>query len=354
MGRPRTSTPAWALAACLALAASACRTPLEGAELEAAQREQHNVQDDECVEPRRKLVDPTLPYSGYVPGRMDWLQSALARRLKLGATWVDGFLGDERSIAEVNETWARLRLNATIEDREGFGGGASFKTRLVLPNTEDRLHLVLAGIGDESNTDDYLFDEQISDEFSGVEEESVSAGLQYFLKATNRNNLRLELGARFSGGTPDPYTGFRYRHSVPLDVWLLRLTERLRVFVERGWESQTRFDVERPFGSRFYFRTTSRVDAFEEEEGVFLGQDLILHQRLSRLRLMTYELVGDLATDSVDELDQVVARVRYSQRLARSWIRLEVAPQLAWRERYDFATTAGLLLRLDLEIGRLD
>ena len=354
-GSQHRRATSWALV--LLAATAGCRTPRADAEalrtrVESARAAERSAQEPECLGAGSDPVAPSDPLDLLLPEEVDRAQAELERRIKVGARWIDGFLGDERSIAEENETWARLRLDTRLEDRDGVDFGASVNGRLVLPGTERRLNLVLSGSGDEDSAFDFLAEDPATQDLAGTDVDNASTALQYFLRATRRNNVRLELGVKFSGGTLDPYAGARWRHTLPLAAWTLRLSERLRAYVERGWESQTRLDLERPLSEALFFRSTSRGDVSEEEDGWFLAQDLALYRRLSGQRLVAYEVGGQFVTEPETELDQAYVRVRYSQRFARDWIRLELTPQLAWREEYDYQPVGGLLVRLDLEVGR--
>jgi hypothetical protein len=51
-------------------------------------------------------------------------------------------------------------------------------------------------------------------------------------------------------------------------------------------------------------------------------------------------------------LTQSNLRVNYRRQIWRKWLFMEVAPQLAWYEERDFKTVAGIMVRLEIWMGR--
>jgi hypothetical protein len=284
-------------------------------------------------------------------GILDSVQEGVATRARATAAWIDSFLSDERSLAEANRSWIRLRLDAFSEEREGVDFDARASARLVLPYAEDRFNLVFSGDGQEDLEDEGLLDEDALAVLDEEEEASASLGLQYLLRQTRSNNIRTEVGLRFDGIQPVPYVGGRWRYMVPLLTWNLRLTERLRWYTDVGWESKTGIDLERPLGDSFFLRSSGRVNWFEEEEGLSYSTSMRLYQVLGRAQLLTYEWSNSFETEPEDRLKQVRLRLRWSQRFLREWILLELAPQVTYREDEDYEPALGMLVRFELGFG---
>lgn len=284
-------------------------------------------------------------------GLLDSLQEEVAGRTRATAAWIDSFLSDERSLAEDNRSWVRLRLDAFSEEREGVDFDARVSARMVLPYSEDRFNLVFSGDGQDDLEDEELLDEDALPVLDEEEESSASLGLQYLLRQTRRNNIRTEVGLRFDGIEPVPYVGGRWRYMIPLLSWNLRLTERLRWYTDAGWESRSSIDLERPLGETFFLRSSGRVNWFEEEEGLYYSTSLRLYQALGRAQLLTYEWSNSYETQPEDRLKQVRLRLRWARRLIREWTLLELAPQVAWREDDDYEPAIGFLVRLEFGFG---
>jgi hypothetical protein len=210
----------------------ACRSPRAGSgeqEPSAAQEGEEAVYGPPA--PEQPSFEPPEGWQGPEPaprGFLDGLQEGVASRTRATAAWIDSFLSDERSLAEDNRSWIRLRLDAFSEEREGVDFGSKFSARLVLPYAEDRFNLVFSGDGQDDLEDEDLLDEDAIQVLDEEEEASATLGLQYLLRQTTRNNLRTEVGLRFDGIEPVPYVGARWRYMMALLTWNLRLTERVR------------------------------------------------------------------------------------------------------------------------------
>ena len=294
---------------------------------------------------------PEPPAESEEAGLVEGVRSTVTRRARETAAWIDAFLSDERSLAEENSTWVRLRLDASVEEDQGFDFSPRLSARVVLPKSEERLQLFVSGDPDAETDPESLLDEEPLPTIEDEEQRDFALGLQYFVQQSKRNNIRLELGTRFDGITPDPFVGARWRYLTSLLSWTLRATERVRWYVSTGWESRTTVDLERPLSERFFLRSTARLSWYEDEDGLFYGGTLRLYQRLPGERLLTYEWNSSLETEPVDRVKESRLRLRYAQRFLRDWILLELAPQVAWRDDDDFDPAYGLQLRLELMFG---
>jgi len=292
------------------------------------------------------------PGEGESEAFLDRLQMGLTGRARTSAAWIDGFLSDERSLAEDNSTWVRLRVDTFIEEDEGVDLTARLSGRLTLPQSEDRVQLVFSGDPDGDLDDEEAFDDEPTPVLEDEEDREVALGLQYFVEQTKRNNIRLELGARFDGITPDPYVGGRWRYLTTLITWTVRASERLRWYADTGLESKTTLDLERPLSETFFLRSSGRVNWYEEEDGLFYSTALRLYQRLGERELLVYEWTSSFETEPVERLKSTRVRLRWSRRVARDWILFELAPQITWREDDDYDPAAGLLVRLEFYFGR--
>jgi hypothetical protein len=348
----------------LGLAAALCLTALAGCTSRERRPEPappHGGQEPAVAAPSEEgAPEPLEPGSPPEQGeeaapplteRADAVQEDVTRRIRVAASWLDSFLGDERSLAEENDTWARLRFDVDVEDGEGVGFNVKPKIRVALPRTKRRAQLTISGDGDSDEGLGSDTADEILEAFENTEEENVSVGANYFLRDTLRNNFRI--GAGFSSG-PAVYGDVRYRHLLPLGEWNLRGTERVRYYTDEGFESRTALDFERRIGPKFFFRTTTNGAWYEEQPGYFYGQSLSFYQLVGTARLLVYDLAGSFVTDPNNVLDQALVRVRYRQRLWRDWIFFEVAPQIRLPRNEDYEVVPGIQFRLELYFASRD
>ncbi len=279
-------------------------------------------------------------------GFLDDAHERWSRRVKESAAWLDSFLANERVLAEKNTSSAVLRLETFAEEHEGLSFKPKLSARVVLPHSEDRLHLVVSGENDEG-----LDQLERPGDVGPLEDSNATLGFQYFIKETDSNNARGELGLRFTDMMPDPYVGMRLRHTKVLGEWALRARERLRLYSSDGFESQTNVDFERPMGEVYFFRSSTSWSWYESEPGFYYGQYFAIYQQLADRSLMTYEWNNRFLTRPNHVLDETQLRMRFARRIHRKWILLELAPQITLRRAINYKPAWGFMIRLELLFG---
>ncbi len=270
------------------------------------------------------------------------------------AEWLDSFFGDHRFSAEDNRTRVKLRTSAFTDSKDGFDIGAGASFRLVLPNLEKRWHIVVSG---SSADDDFRETKNstgdVRKDFVKAEENDFSLALQYFIKTTSRNNIRIESGIRWRDNEPVLFAGPRYRWYKQIsDPWALRFTQQFRWYTDEGWYIRSAFDMERPVSEKFFFRSSAEGVWQEEEEGYSYSFGLSLYHTLSPGRVLEYQIGNNYETRPVHVLDEVSIRVRYRQRLWRDWLRLEISPQVTLPREEDYEIVPGIFVQLEVEFGK--
>lgn len=322
---------ALAIAASLAAMSSACAT-----------RRELRVLSNESAADDRAIASQQLPSQS----------DAVTHGLRRAAAWVDSLLSDERSREELNRSWAAVRLKTDLTEGEGLDASVRVNVRFVLPDTADRLHLLV----DE--------DPEASDELPASAEPGIPAGteqleprspdvaLQYVLKRTQSNDIRPDIGVRIHDLEPDPYAGLRWRHLATPGAWLARVTERCRAYADAGLESRTVVDFEHGVFSRLLFRSSTRFIWRAEEPGYDYGQRFTFFQAPDTLTVITYEWDTSFDTETDEAVAETTLRWSLARRFAKNRLLVEVAPEVAWREEVDYAPTLGMVLRVEFDFGR--
>lgn len=324
----------------VALAITACGTPPKEEAPEPLEPAEQGPQSEAATSP-----DPGVAEEAD-RSTLDDVQETVSDRVRKTAVWLDSFLGDERAMAEQNRTTVTLRLDTFVEEREGVDFNLRVNARVVLPQTQDRFHLVLAGYDDQDPSLD-----EVEQPPGSPANEDRDLGLQYFLKATTVNNIRGEVGLRFNGVQPNPYAGARWRHTFGLGSWESSAYQRFRWYLEEHWESITTVDFERLLSEDVFFRSTTSGSYYEQEPGYFYGQYFSIFHWIDGEGLFTYEWNNYFRTRPEDVLDETQLRVRFARRVLKDWILLEIAPQVSWRENIDYEPAFGVLFRFEFFFG---
>lgn len=288
------------------------------------------------------------------PTKLDMAEETVTRGLRKAAAWIDSLLSDERSREELNRSWASIRLDTSAQEREGFDLALRVDMRLVLPQTEDRLHLLVGGDSDPNGVPAVSPGPDFPAGATEIEPRDPDVAVQLLLKRTRSNDIRPEVGARFHEFEPDPYAGVRWRHMATLGAWLARVTERCRAYVDAGLESRTTVDFEHGVFERLLFRSSTRMTWRAEEPGYSYGQRFTFFDAPDSRTVIAYEWDTSFVTEPDDAVAEMVVRWRYSRRFAKNRLLLEIAPQVAWREEVGHEPAAGMLLGIELDFGRDD
>ena len=311
-----------------------------------------------AAEQPKDPTDPPPAESGApdseIPDRpmVDTAHYHISNTLLSSAEWLDAFFDDERYKSEVNESRLKLSFESSVINGEGVNFDANTHLKIVLPEMENRLSFEISGDTDDEIRDDRssdrALDKTIKDE---TDRGGLTAGFRYLLAAKERYNIHIKSGARIRGLKPVVYIGPRYRQTWDLENWALRFTQRLRWYSDEGFESRSRWDLERPVFGDYFFRTTTEIKWYEVENGLFYDLDFSLSHAIDGRSAIEFQWNNRFRTRPHDQLSTTVFRLRYRRRVWRDWLSFEVAPQIAYPRDRDYNVTPGILFRFNMVFG---
>lgn len=294
-------------------------------------------------------ADEPLPESGETT--VDALRDLVTERVVLSAEWLDSFFFDENYSDEANTTSLRMSLSSFSEQGEGTDAKARVKLRLRLPNLQNRVMLYITGSGDDLDTTGSIW-ENTDEIFSGNDETSLTAGLRRFVRDDERINASLGGGVRFRDGSLVGYVEPRFRYFQSYPSFDARFIQRFRWYTDVGLESRTELQLERPVWETWFFRSSSRLDGYEDEDGWFPKQGFEWARPIDERRVYSTSLTSYFSTEPQAVLDSTVIGMRYRQQTWRRWLWFEVAPQVVFARQDDYDARLGLFLKLEAEFER--
>lgn len=266
------------------------------------------------------------------------------------ATWIDGFFSDKNYQAELNESWARVRLDTFAELYEGTEAKAKARLYLKLPALDERLRLEVLSADEADDENDSATDAARPPPPDGTLDR-ITAALSYFFRNDERRSLRARIGLDFDGTDPDPFVGLRYREHVSLDDdWNFRFVQRLRYFSLAGTESRTVLGLDHALPEDWLFRW--EVDGIwrEETPDYLYGVNFAVFQPLDAKSAVEYQLLNAFRTNP-HRLDEVTLRLRYRRQIWRKWLILEASPQLTMPRERNYDPVPAFLLRFEVIFG---
>jgi hypothetical protein len=145
----------------------------------------------------------------------------------------------------------------------------------------------------------------------------------------------------------------RYRHFKELPDFDLRFIQELTWSTDNDLESRTELQLERPVWDRWFFRGSTRLDWFDDEDGLFAALGLDWRRPIDERRVISVRSNSYFRTQPNAVLDSTVLGVRYRQQIWRRWLSFEVAPQIAFPREEDYDITPGVFLELQAEFRHL-
>jgi hypothetical protein len=305
-------------------------------------------------EPAASEPDDKKPQSRH-PVREELLDrphALLSRSVEAVSRNLDAVLGDPNRLYDSTGSTAQLR--AYITDFEGghTEGRAQVNAQISLPNTEDRLKIMVQR-GLESWTETAA--ERDIRNVTGAAPDRLTDNNFYFgLKALATKVLGVQLSAE--GGvrarsTPDPYARIRAFRDFAASGWTLRLAETPLWTNADGASALTEATLDRPLGERWHFRFTSKANWREATHYFDLGQIASLIHTPDPKTSVTLDL-GAFGPSEPNPKPTFYSIALRTRRLAyRDWLYVELTPQFFYPQTNGYRPVASLMLQIEVLFG---
>jgi hypothetical protein len=287
------------------------------------------------------------------PGFFDVLHGGISRRILGTADWLDSFFLDERAVKEENHTYVRFRYDVFPEEKSAVRYGPAVDLRLVLPQLQEKTHLVFSSEPAANPSDTPAPPHITGSQVGPTETRNVSAAVHYFFKSTAEESFVVRTGAVVNLTSPALFVAPRYRLLVPMKPWDFRFSQEVVYRTDTRWQAETPLDFERPLSPDFFFRTNVTGIWAETIRGYHYSLSFSLRQILNPTNALNYEWSNSYQTRPLDELTEIAFRVRYRHSFWREWLFFEIAPQLRFPRDRNFDVTPGILFRFESFFGWL-
>ncbi|WP_136809771.1 hypothetical protein [Desulfosediminicola flagellatus] len=279
---------------------------------------------------------------------LDTTQKKASVMLLDAAEWFDHFFDDSRFTEEENQSIAKLRISTEYTEENGFDFSPSIRWRIDLPRLSNKAQLILFAKDDPE--DDLGSNIQGARSNDDSFRESFAAGIQYFIKSSEKYNISTTFGGSFSY----LYGGLRFRYYKDLGPWQSRFVERVRYYTDDGWENYISFDLERHISAKWLLRSSAEMYWREIENSRDHYLTFQLYQFISEYRAISYEWANTFDTEPSHKLSDLTLRLRYRQNFLRDWLIFEIAPQVNFPESHDREPQYGINFTIEAKFGNLE
>lgn len=306
---------------------------------------------EEASEEAQSLVGRA---AGYVDGAQE--------RASLGFSGfmnqVDGFFSNPATKdGELNnDSWARIRMDASRPGGEDFELKPSLKIRVSLPNTEKRFKLLFSTEDDDTDVVGGSVDRLQSPLVSG--DSNASAAIRFIRSARNNGNADVDLGVRQRDGDIQYFgrlvLGYR---KVLARKWNFSASNSYWHYSKSGFENRLSVDFQRKlfYQDNIFVRSHSEFNWRKGRKGAVIGQTVGLYSQFSDRKALAFEALAGYHTSLNDGLEDRYRgheiRFRWRHNVWRPWFFYEVWPSLSWPASTDYEMSYGILLRMEVVIG---
>ncbi len=259
---------------------------------------------------------------------------------------IDRFFGDDRNYQESNQSVLQLDVSRV----SGYGGNnqltLSGRAKVNLPNTEQRLHLLI-----ESDPDKNIGGNPplIQPGATATTPGSYAAGLRYEKEQTNRWFFSTDAGVKFQGFNSSLFTRARASYAAALDDdWRVKLAETPFWFNTLGAGMSSQLDLERAISAPLLFRASSNVTWLNDKQNFDLRQDVSVYHTLDERAAVLYQISAIGASQPQFHATDYVLFAVYRYRLHQKWMFLEVSPQLHYPQARQYQASPAISLRLEI------
>ena len=276
--------------------------------------------------------------------RLDRTRDWLADRIetfsgRLDSFLIERFFGDEILDDRIEGSRALISLHT----RREFGGDVDYsldaRAKLVLPNTDERLKLLIQA-DDDSN---YRLEQ---DPVRSVENASYATALRFILLESKKWNSDFDVGVRWNA-PPNPFVRNRFRRQFKSGDWHSVLTQNFYYYSLDGFREKTDIYTDLNLSPSKVLRFAAAADYWRKNDYFGVNYNLTLYHWLKNSSMLAYSLgaEGDTSGGAVFQLYH--AGVRYRRLVYKDWVFLEVNPRQEWHLDNEYHRQAVIMFRLE-------
>ncbi|WP_219704299.1 hypothetical protein [Marinomonas lutimaris] len=277
-----------------------------------------------------------------------WLSSheTVSKTIGNWSTNIDSFLSGTPS-SEPSDSYAEIRFGSVLSksDQSGF---FEFRTRLKLPNTQDRLRLVV-----ESEPDS-LAPESLRGE-SSQEGNVVDSALKTNISAAIRyikDDIGLDVDAGIKVDFPlDPFLRLRVKQGEQNERWSWWQNQEAFAYYSRGIGARYSVGLGYATSPTLNIGTDFGVTWLDRYGLFYVRENFSIQHRLDEKNRLRYQLSFLQSGEHSIEPDSFLYNVQYERLLYKDWLIGQIRPQFTHEADDDYEGKFSLTLSLAILLG---
>lgn len=276
---------------------------------------------------------------------LDRPQSMMSGGLTGMTTYMDEFFAEERVFYDKTGSYVRLTVDTVFDENGKVGYVGDIKLKLRLPRTEEKLKLTFESDPEEQRDSlDRTLEESPE---QAARERNYYGGIQATLGDERKWRFKPSIGIKFSKPI-DIFLRLRIDRSYKTGDWLFRPSQTFYTFKEKGFGSDTVFELDHRLTDNLLFRSSSFIRYQDENDYFEPSQVFSLIHSLSERRGMAYQVGIYGITEPNWHATDYLAQLRYRQRIHSDYLFVELIPKTIYRRENDFEPENSFTLRLEM------
>ncbi|MBJ7536516.1 hypothetical protein [Marinomonas transparens] len=279
-----------------------------------------------------------------------WWQAAHQSASKTVAIWssgIDTALSGKAS-STPDDSQVKIRFGPIINE-DSVSGFFDFKARLKLPNTQDRLRLVIESDGDSLLQENVLRESSESgDVVDSALGSRVSAAVRY---------IKTQWGAEFDAGILvdfplDPFFRFRFRQgNEDAEEWRWWQQEEAFAYYSKGVGARYSLGVSHQVNATFGYGSDLGVTWLDGDGLLYSRENFFVQHMVDEQNRFRYQLSFLQSGASKLQADSFLYYVEYEHLLHKNWLIGKVKPQMTYEADKDYRAEPSLTLSLEILLG---
>ncbi|MGR0278945.1 hypothetical protein ACUM5Y_07835 [Marinomonas dokdonensis] len=282
---------------------------------------------------------------------MSWWQTGHHKASTQIAAWsqgIDEYLsGQEQNLP--GDSYVRLRMGPIINDRDEYSGFFDFSARLKLPNTQDRLRLVIESDGDTISQDNVRGE---STENIGVLDSALDSNVSAVVRYI-KEEWRADFDAGIKIDFPlNPFVRFRLFQGEHYGDWEWRQKQEAFAYYDEGIGARYEAGVTYFTTPQVLLGANFGTTWLESKSTLYVREDLYLHHQLDERNRLDYQLSFLQEGKSKVSSDSVLYFLEYHHKLYKNWLIGRVKPQMTYEADEDYRAVLSLTLSMEILLGQ--
>jgi hypothetical protein len=308
---------------------------------------------EDIVDPDRHIENNKPTEGGDVTekGESVWFQDShevVSKKIGSWSTSIDSFLSG-RPNNQRSDSTLQIRLGSVLsqnkDERTGF---FDFSARLKLPNTQDRLRLIV-----ESDSDS-LAPESLRGESSqqnnvvnSALKSSISAAVRYI-----KDDIGLDIDAGVRVDFPlDPFIRLRLKQGQVLDRFDWWQKQEAFAYYSKGIGARYGIGLGYAISPPLTFSTDFSVTWLDKEGMFYARENVAFQHRVNEKNRLGYQLSFLQSGEYFVEPDSFLYNIQYERLLYKDWLIGQMKPQFTHEADNDYDGTFSLTLSLAILLG---